>query len=113
MRVLFVCTQNLQRSPTAEALYGGRSDLEVRSAGITRDARVPLTAELLQWADAVYVMEEMHRQHIERAFPALARTKRIVCLDIPDRYYYMEPDLVALLEDRLQPELGSVIRSSS
>lgn len=106
MRVLFVCTQNLQRSPTAEALYSGRPDLEVRSAGIMHDARVPLTAELLQWADAIYVMEELHRRHIERAFPALVRAKRIVCLDIPDMYYYMEPELVALLRQKLRPELG-------
>ncbi len=63
MKVLFVCTQNLLRSLTAEALYRGRPDLDVRSAGIAPDARVPVTEELLQWAEIVFVMEERHRQY--------------------------------------------------
>ncbi len=106
MRVLFVCTQNLLRSPTAEALYQGRPDLEVRSAGIAPGARVPFTAELLQWAEIVFVMEELHRFHLERNFPEFARAKRVVCLNVPDIFYYMDPELVLILTEKLRPYLG-------
>lgn len=106
MKVLFVCTQNLLRSPTAEALYRSRPELEVRSAGIAPDARVPVTEELLQWAEIVFVMEERHRLYLQCNFPALARAKRIVCLNVPDVFYYMDAELVLILTEKLRPYLG-------
>ena len=80
--------------------------LEVRSAGVERSARIPLTKELLEWAEVVFVMEELHRLHVERAFRETARTKRIVCLDIPDMFYYMDEELVSLLTEKLRGYLG-------
>lgn len=107
MKVLFVCTQNLLRSPTAEALYRGRPGLEVRSAGIAPDARVTVTEELLQWAEIVFVMERRHHQSLRRDFAsAYGGVKRIVCLDVPDVFHYMDPELVLLLTEKLRPYLG-------
>jgi len=107
MKVLFVCTQNLLRSPTAEALYRGRPGLEVRSAGIAPDARVPVTEELLQWAEIVFVMEERHRQYLPRHFfSAFGGGKRIVCLEVPDVFHFMDPELVLILTEKLRPYLG-------
>lgn len=105
-RALFICTANLQRSPTAEIIYSGCPGLEVRSAGIDRSARIPLTEDLLHWAEIVFVMEDLHRLYVERAFPAVARTKQIVCLDVPDLFYYMDQELVSLLAEKLHPYLG-------
>lgn len=59
--VLFVCSQNRLRSPTAEQVFSCREDLEVDSAGTNHDADNPLTAELVAWADATFVMEKAHR----------------------------------------------------
>jgi predicted protein tyrosine phosphatase len=42
-RVLFICSQNELRSPTAERVFSGRRDLEVASAGLNHDAPQPLT----------------------------------------------------------------------
>ncbi|CAN5304391.1 hypothetical protein BH10PSE3_BH10PSE3_38780 [soil metagenome] len=42
-RVLFVCSQNKLRSPTAEQVFAARTDLEVDSAGTNQDAENPLT----------------------------------------------------------------------
>lgn len=106
MRVLFVCTQNLLRSPTAEALYRSRPGLETRSAGIAPDARVTITEELLRWAEIVFVMEEGHRLYLQRNFPALAQANRVVCLNVPDVFSYMDPDLVLILAEKLRPYLG-------
>jgi len=107
MKVLFVCTQNLMRSPTAEMLYRGRPDLEVRSAGIARDARVPVTEELLQWAEVVFAMDSGHRLYLQTHFFSLwGGVKRIECLDIPDLFQYMNPYLVHVLTEKLRPYLG-------
>ncbi len=106
MKVLFICTQNLLRSPTAEALYRSRPELEVRSTGIATDARVLIREELLQWAEIVFVMEERHRLYLHHHFPVVAKVKRIVCLNIPDNFCYMDPELVRILTKKLQPYLG-------
>ena len=38
-------------------------------------------------------------------FGARLRGKRVVCLDIPDDYVFLQPELVALLEKRVGPHL--------
>jgi predicted protein tyrosine phosphatase len=68
MRVLFVCSRNKLRSPTAEAIFGRRADLETASAGLAADAEEPLTADHLDWADIVFVMEKRHRTLLKRRF---------------------------------------------
>ena len=104
-RVLFVCSQNRLRSPTAEHVFAAHSGVETLSAGLNVGADVPLSDELLRWADVVFVMEKRHREKLSREFrPALGGT-RVICLDIPDIYEYMDPELVALLEKRVTPYL--------
>jgi len=70
---------------------------------------VPISEQLLQWAEAVFVMEELHRLHLERVFPRIVQRKRIVCLNIPDMFYYMDEDLVSILGERLEPHLGKPV----
>lgn len=100
-KLLFVCSQNKLRSPTAEQVFAGRRDLEVASAGTNHDAENPLTAEQVEWADVVVVMERTHRSKVQRRFRAALRGKRVLCLDIPDDYAFMDPALVRLLEVRM------------
>ena len=104
-KILFLCSQNRLRSPSAERIFSGRPGLEVRSAGIDRGATVPLTPALLEWADLVFVMEKRQRNVIRRKFRDDCRQKRIICLDIPDEYDYMDADLVRLLTERVTPYL--------
>ena len=96
-KVLFVCSQNRLRSPTAEQVFSTRSDIEVASAGTNNDAETPLTAELVAWADIIFVMEKEHRNKLQRRFKKHLKV-RLVCLDIPDDYEFMDPALVRLLE---------------
>jgi len=105
-KVLFVCTQNRLRSPTAEHLYRSSADIDVRSAGISPSATVPVSKELLEWADVVYVFEKQQRNVIHKRFPELYEKKQIVCLYIPDEYDFMSPALVNLLKIKLVPLLG-------
>ncbi|MCW4460536.1 low molecular weight protein tyrosine phosphatase family protein [Sphingomonas sp. BT-65] len=98
---LFVCSQNRLRSPTAEQLFAGREGIRVASAGTNHDAENPLTPELVEWADYIFVMERAHRNKIQKHFRSSLDRQRIVCLDIPDEYEYMDPVLVRLLEARM------------
>lgn len=104
-RVLFICSRNRLRSPTAEALFAGRDGIETASAGLAPDAETALDASQLCWADLIVVMERQHKARLTQRFGAELRGKRVVCLDIPDRYEYMQPELVALLKRKLAPLL--------
>jgi len=100
-RVLFLCSRNRLRSPTAEQVFAGRPDLDVASAGLSPDADVPCTSELVEWADIVFVMEKAHRTKLSTRFQRYLKDKKVVCLDIPDDYAFMAPALVSLLEARV------------
>ena len=103
--VLFVCSQYRLRSPTAEQVFSKRRDIEVESAGTNHDADTPLTHELVAWADIIFVMEKAHRTKLQKKFKASLKKAR-VCLDIPDDYEFMDPELVRLLEVRVSRYLG-------
>jgi predicted protein tyrosine phosphatase len=104
-RVLFLCSRNRLRSPTAEQVFGAWPDLEVDSAGLADDAEVVLTNEQLDWADLIVVMEACHRRRLQTRHRNRLKGKRVVCLDIPDRYDFMQPELVALLLKKVGPLL--------
>ena len=103
--ILFVCSQNRLRSPTAEQVFSHRDDIAVASAGTNHDAENPLTAELVAWADIIFVMEKAHRTKVQTRFRAALQRARVICLDIPDEYGFMDPDLIRLLETKVAPFL--------
>jgi predicted protein tyrosine phosphatase len=107
VNLLFICSRNRLRSPTAEAIFSAYEGLEVDSAGLDRDAENPLTSEAIAWADLIFVMEKVHRSKLSKNFQPWLKHKRVVCLDILDRYDYMEPALVDLLKKKVTPLLGT------
>jgi predicted protein tyrosine phosphatase len=102
-KVLFICRQNRVRSATAERLFCKRTDLDVRSAGTSSDALVRVNARMLEWADVVITMDDSQRVALEQMFPRHAALARLVCLQIPDDFTFLQPELVALLEARIAP----------
>jgi predicted protein tyrosine phosphatase len=106
-RFLFVCSQNRLRSPTAEQVFATWPGLETMSAGTNNDADNPLSSELIEWADAIFVMEKAHRNKIRKRFGRALNGKRLVSLDVPDDYDFMDPALVRLLEARMARFLPS------
>lgn len=105
-RVLFICSQNRLRSPTAEQVFSTRSDLECSSAGLNHDAENPLTSELVEWAELIFVMESAHRDKLRARFKPSLGAARVICLDIPDDYDYMDAELVRLLKRKVGPHLA-------
>ncbi|WP_447765675.1 low molecular weight protein tyrosine phosphatase family protein [Sphingopyxis panaciterrae] len=99
--VLFVCSQNRLRSPTAEQVFADHPAIEVASAGTNNDAENPLTGELVRWADLIFVMEKAHRNKMQKRYRAELKNVRLVCLDIPDDYDFMEDSLVELLKTKV------------
>lgn len=104
-KVLFICSRNRLRSPTAEQIFADRPGIETASAGLNRDADNPVSPELLHWADVIFVMERVHRAKLSAKFKAHLGGKRVVCLEIPDEYEFMDPDLVRLLQARVPRHL--------
>ena len=104
-KVLFICSQNRLRSPTAEQVFADWPGIEAASAGLNNNAENPLTPELLKWADLVFVMEQAHRNKLSSRFRAHLGRQRIICLDIPDEFAFMQPELVDLLHSRTAPHL--------
>jgi predicted protein tyrosine phosphatase len=84
--------------------------MEVDSAGLDREAEIPLSSEAIEWADIIFVMEKSHRSKLSRNFQPWLKHKRVICLDIPDEYEYMEPALVQLLKKKVLPLLGTFRR---
>ena len=96
MNVLFVCNQNRHRSRTAEELF--KDKFNVKSAGLFGGKL--LDEKMLFWADVVCVMEDFQREEIGKRFPGMYLRKKIISLEIPDVYIYMQPELVEILKKK-------------
>ena len=101
-KLLFICSQNRLRSPTAEQVFSLDDRLEVRSAGLDKDAVNTLSSDDLQWADIIFVMENTHLNKLSKKYSKYLRRKRVITLNIPDDYGFMDSELVEILE-RLVP----------
>ena len=112
MKVLFICSQNMLRSPTAEALYRSDARLEVRSAGIRSSAKRRISRADIEWANVIFVMDREQKQWIQEQFRD-ARLANIRILDIPDALVYMHPELQRLLREALDPEIAALLASDS
>ena len=100
-KLLFVCSENRLRSPTAEAVFSRYEGVEAIGAGTNPDAATPVSTELIDWADVILVMEESHRTKLMRRFAEQLENKKIGVLNLPDIYDYMEPVLVQLLKEKV------------
>lgn len=109
MRILFVCTANKLRSPTAEDVFRDYPGIEAISAGTDSEAPRPLTREMVASADMIFAMEPHHRERIRKKFKQRPPDNMIVTLHIPDEYERGDPALVVLLKDKIGPRLAAVV----
>jgi len=100
-KLLFVCTENKLRSPTAEEVFSAYPGVEAIGCGTNSDAETPLSGDLIEWADVVLVMEKIHKSKVSQKYKEQLKGKRLVCLDIPDHYKRMQPELIQLLQARV------------
>ena len=105
LKVLFLCDVNRLRSPTAETIFSKYPGVEAKSAGVGKEATTPVSLNLLDWADLIFVMEKRHRNIIHSKFKEVYQRKRIICLYIPDEFEFMDSHLIQLLEEKVTPYL--------
>ncbi|MBW2991538.1 phosphotyrosine protein phosphatase [Candidatus Woesearchaeota archaeon] len=106
MKVLFICNQNENRSRTAEEVFGGW--FETMSAGLYNEK--PVSEQQMNWADIIVVMEESQRKELANRFPKQYLQKRILSLDIPDIYYFNQPELVEELKKKMNGLVKPLIK---
>lgn len=105
MNILFICSRNKKRSATAEAIFRNHAMHAVQSAGTEESAAHRVNEKLLLWADIIFVMEKRHKQRLADKYHNAIADKQIIIMDIPDEYAYMDAELVAMIEDIVQPYL--------
>jgi predicted protein tyrosine phosphatase len=99
--LLFICSKNQWRSPTAELLFKNNARHKARSAGTSAKARIKVNAKMIAWADVIFVMERKHLQILKQLFPEAIAGKPITILDIEDNYRFGDEELIAILKTLL------------
>ena len=97
--ILFVCSRNQWRSPTAEKVWRHHPQLQTRSVGTSSKARRTISVSDVHWADLIFVMEFKHKAQLKKRFREVLQLKTIHVLDIPDEYQYMDPELVHIIQE--------------
>lgn len=103
LNILFVCSHNKWRSPTAEQVWRRTPGITARSAGVSRKSKRTISVAGIRWADMIFVMEEKHKQRLQATFRDEVRYKPLYVLDIPDEYKFMDDDLVDIIFEKTQP----------
>jgi len=106
IKLLFVCSRNKQRSLTAEKIFSYFDDYDVRSVGTEVNSRIKLTAGHIGWADIIFVMGKKHMRRIREKFNEYTSGKKIICLNIPDEYQYMDIELIKILKSRVSEHIN-------
>jgi len=109
VRILFVCSMNQWRSPTAEKVYADKPLVQTRSVGTRKNSKKPANSIDLKWADIVITMEQKHKQRLMAEFPGEMRYKEVHVLDIPDEYKYMDPELI----DEIRASVDTILVESA
>ena len=106
IKLLFVCSRNQWRSPTAEQVWRKHPRVQARSAGTSANARHVMSVDDVAWADVIFAMEEKHKSRLMAEYRRLIGSKPVHVLDVPDEYRYMDPALVQQVEASVAAILG-------
>jgi len=97
--LLFICSKNQWRSPTAELLFKNHPVHKARSAGTSDKARIRVSQKLIDWADVIFFMERRHKEMVAEWLNLTL--KKQVILDIGDDYQFNDPELIGILNTAL------------
>ncbi len=100
-RALFVCSAGMLRSATA-AVVGAGMGMNTRACGSESYALIPLSANLILWADTIYFVNEYNyygalQQFMEYASLDFDLRRKAVVWDIEDVYDYRDPKLMQII----------------
>lgn len=98
-RLLFVCSVGMLRSPTAADVATGMG-FNARSCGSDPVALIPLSANLIMWADEIVFM---NRENYEQAIATFAHTGYEYDIESKKRFIHVDDDY-----DRDDPTLRTI-----
>jgi predicted protein tyrosine phosphatase len=110
LNLLFICSLNQWRSPTAEQIWRKHPNCNARSRGTSASAKRRVSADDLAWADLIFVMEQKHKSILLQQFSQELRGKTLHVLEIPDDYQFGEPQLIEDLKAAVEPLLAAAQR---
>lgn len=106
LHILFICSRNKWRSKTAESIFKKTKNLIVMSAGTENSARIKVNQKMIDIADIIFVMEKKHKERINNKFSNVT-SKKVITLDIPDEYKYMDTELIEILNSSVNYYLNN------
>ena len=102
LKLLFVCTMGILRSATAANLYA-KKGYNTRCVGSSEDALIPLSMNLIAWADHIFFVNPENYKQAEKKFHfSHELVNKSQVLNIPDQFEYNAPDLIRRLEEQVQ-----------
>jgi len=101
IHLLFICSRNQWRSPTAEEIWRKIPGYQVKSAGTSPKAKRTVGPADIRWANLIFVMEKKHKNRLVAQFTRMLDHTPIHILDIPDEYQYMDQELIEELEEKV------------
>lgn len=110
-KVLCVCSAGLLRSPTTAVVLSQEPyNCNTRAVGINAEyALIALDNVHLSWADEIVVMEAWMEDEVKKRLAdgvLGGKSKRVICLSVPDSFPYRDPELVRLIKNAYRRETG-------
>jgi predicted protein tyrosine phosphatase len=97
--LLFICSKNQWRSPTAELLFKNHPAHKARSAGTSDKARIKINQKMIGWADVIFLMEQKHLDILRQRFDLSGQ--KLIVLDVADEYQFGDAELMSILKTNL------------
>jgi predicted protein tyrosine phosphatase len=100
-KVLCVCSAGLLRSPTLANVLHRELGYNTRAAGYSSEyALVPVDEVMVAWADEIVCVHFMVYENLKQVVDI--NNARVIILDIPDTYAYMDETLQQMLLKQYQ-----------
>jgi len=106
--ILVVCGRNKKRSKTAEYIFRNDNRINIRSVGLSKTSERKINIKDIEWANLILAMENKHKLRIADTFGEI-NIPKIIVLNIPDQYEYLDPELVAILTVKINDIIESTI----
>ena len=113
-RALCLCSAGLLRSPTLAFLLMTKYSRNCRAAGV-EDSFALVVADdvLLSWADEVWCVSDAVKNRLwqlaeQNKWENILANKKIITMDIPDCYGYMEDELIRQITIRLEQLMPAI-----
>lgn len=110
MRALFISGEARTRSPTAAQVFAEWPGVSTDFGGLSPGSDDPLSADQLDWAELILVMEPRHARRLNDRFAGQLAGTPVVTLNIRDSHGFMDPALITELIEKAGPHLRRAAR---